>query len=339
MLAAAKYGDLNALLRTRAGRLPSVHHFRRLLEAPTSTTVVEVLREANVPTPEDGSLPSRQWLLAQWLVPDYQVVLRRISGSAQRLVQSLMDRLELENVKYVVRSMASGKGVKTETLLNFGKVATVNIKALEGVQRMTDLQLAVKETVFAVPLRNTASLWEEEKGLFAVESALDRAVYTSLQKAAEGFRGPGAVLVRRIVAQFVATVSLLWVVRYRLAYGLTPEAVAGLSLIKSSQKAVHHIPQLAHAATFEEFRAAIQSETVMEHGQNGGTLLDWERHLMRRIRKMAHTMLYGPPFGFSVVVGFLLLKEWAIRDLSLICQGRTVGLRAEELEPMLFHDD
>ena len=339
MLAAAKYGALNARLRTRAGRLPSVHHFQRLLEAPTSKTVVEVLREANVPTPEDGSLPSRQWLLAQWLVPDYHVVLRRISGSAQRLVQSLMDRLELENVKYAVRAIASGKSIKTKTLLNLGKVATVNIKALERVQRMSDLQLAVKRTVFAVPLRTTAPLWEEGEGLFAVESALDRAVYTSLQKTAEGFRGPGAVPVQRIIDQLVATVSLLWMVRYRLAYGLTPEAAAGLSLIKSSQRTAHHIRQLSHAATFEEFRSAIQTMTEMEYCQNGGTLLEWERHLLSRIRKMAHTMLHGPPFGFSVVVGFLLLKEWAIRDLALICQGRTVGLRAEVLEPMLFHDD
>ncbi|HBP88102.1 MAG TPA: hypothetical protein DD706_10445 [Nitrospiraceae bacterium] len=339
MLVAAKYGALNARLRTRAGRLPSVNHFRRLLEAPTATTVVVVLREGNVPTPEDGSLPSRQWLLAQWLVPDYQVVHRNVSGSAQRLVQSLMDRLELENVKYAVRALASGKSVKTETLLNFGKVATVNLKALESVQRMSDLLLAVKDTVFAVPLRTTAPLWEEEEGLFAVESALDRAVYTSLQKAAEGFRGPGAVLVRRIVAQLVDTVSLLWMVRYRLAYGLTPEAAAGLSLIKSSQRTAPHIRQLAHAATFEEFQAAIQSVTVMQHWQNGGTLIDWEQHLMRRIRRMAQRMLYGPPFGFSVVVGFLLLKEWAIRDLTIICHGRTVGLRAELLEPMLFHDD
>ncbi|HBP90357.1 MAG TPA: hypothetical protein DD706_22015 [Nitrospiraceae bacterium] len=339
MLAAAKYGALNARLRTRAGRLPSVQHFRRLLEAPTGTTVMEVLREANVPTPEDGSLPSRQWLLAQWLVPDYQVVLRRISGSAQQLVQSLMDRLELENVKYALRAIAGGKGVKTETLLNFGKVATVNIKALERAQRMSDLQLAVKETVFAIPLHTTAPLWEEEEGLFAVESALDRAVYTSLQKAAEGFRGPGAVLVRRIIAQLVHTVSLLWMGRYRLTYGLTPEAAAGLSLIKSSQRTADLMRQLAHAATFEEFRAAIQSVTVMHHWQNGETLLDWERHLTRRIRKMAQRMLYGPPFGFSVVVGFLLLKEWAIRDLAIICQSRTVGLRAELLEPMLFHDD
>lgn len=336
MLATAKYGTLNAQMKTRAAGLPSSYHYRSLLAAPTNAALLDVLRQINVPLPEDGSLPSKQWLIAQWLVPDFHTVIRRTSGSAQRLVRSLISRFDLENVKYAVRSVAAKERVRGEALLDLGKVATVSLNALKGVKQTSDLHTAVTGTLFAAPFHRGASNLEEEGGAFTIESMLDRVVYTSLQQAAETFHGPGAVHIRRLVTHLMGALSLLWLLRYRQAYGLAPEAAAGLSMINTSPLAAESMRHLAQAATFEEFFASMQTESVMERWHNGETPVEWERRLWRRILQMARMMLYGPPFGFSVVVGFLILKEWAIRDIALICQGRGVGLRAEVLEPMLL---
>ena len=339
MLAAARYGSLNAQIKTRAASLPSSYHYRTLLAAPTNAVLLDVLRQINVPLPEDGSLPSKQWLIAQWLVPDFHTIIRRTSGSAQRLVRSLISRFDLENVKYAVRAIAAKERVRGEALLDLGEVATVSLSALEGVKQTTDLHTAVTGTLFAAPFHRGAYNLEEEGGAFTIESMLDRVVYISLQKAAEAFHGSGAVRIRRLVTHLVGALSLLWLMRYRQAYGLAPEAAAGLSMINTSPRAAESIRHLAQTATFEEFCASMQTESAMKRWHNGEAPVEWERRLWRRMLQMARMMLYGPPFGFSVVVGFLFLKEWAIRDIALICQGRGVGLHAGVLEPALLSNE
>ena len=299
--------------------------------------MLDVLRQLEIPLPTDGSLPTKRWLITRWLAPDFHTVIRRTSGSAQQLVRSLISRFELENVKYAVRTLAAREPVRTEAFLDLGKVATVNPGALEGIRQTSDLHAAVSGTLFAAPLQQgrTSNL-EEEGSAFAMESMLDRVVYAALRKAAEAFRGPGAVRIRRLVTRLADTVSLLWLLRYRQVYGLAPEAAAGLSMIHPSPLTVEFMRQMSQAATFEEFQSAMRAASPMERWRDGERPVEWERRFWERILNTARTMLYGAPFDFSVAIGFLFLKEGAIRNIALICQGRDVGLPAKALEQALL---
>lgn len=338
MVGAARYGALNARIKTRAGGLPTPDQYRALLDAPHEAAAGEFLKGLGVtmPVSEQGRLWG--WLVTQWLVPEYQAVLYRLSRSARAVLRGLLNRFELENVKLALRALAGGQRVPREGLLDLGAAGTVDIEALLRSRGIAELQAAVAGSPFAGPLQETASRLAEDGGLFAAESALDRSVYAGLWRAGRRYQGPGADQVRGLIEELVESVSLLWRVRYQQTYGLTAEAAGGLSRTAAVAVTQGRRRRLLEETASDQIRRLVKTGEAMTARQ-GRAMMEWETALWRRLDRRARNSLGGPPFGFGVVVGFLLLKETALRDLAVIGQGLALGLRKAELAPLLIHGE
>ncbi|RMH05641.1 MAG: hypothetical protein D6704_09035 [Nitrospirae bacterium] len=345
MFAAAQYSETVALLKTRLAGLFPLSWYRTLCESPTAAAFLKQLQDAGIPLAPDGRLPTKQWLLTHWLVPDYRSVMLRIPRAAQPVIRAWIDRLELENVKYAVRSLASGESIRLEALIDLGPLATIPKAAFRDLTHMADLEAVAQHTTFETPLRATAHRLPEEHGGFIIEAALDRAVYSSLNRTVHRYRGLGAVSLRRLTSQFMTMMVLLWVIRYRLSYGLPAETVLGLAATSSLGKVVDIVHRATAVATHEDLQSlwtdvageAASRQSGQSRATSEQTLLAWEHLLWHKVHQAASASLLGPPFGVSVLVGLLLLKELAIRDIAVICQGRAQSLASDALRPLLIH--
>lgn len=336
MLAAVKFGELNAVVKCRAARLPEPSAYLQLLKAGTHSEQMRILQNFGVPVPPDGSLPTKQFLITNWLAPDYEAVLRRVKGSAQALIQSLLARLELENVKYVLRTVVREEKVDRQCLLALGKNASVRTTVLAKIQGIVDFLQAVERTVFAGPIRAMASHMNQPESLLSTEMALDRAVYNDLRSHANQFKGPGAIGVLALLEKFLTVMSLLWVVRYRQCYDLSKEAVLGIGPVSQPFQA-GLLKKVAESTTLDGLRGQMWASPQLTIWAQGQTLITWEISLWRQVARAAKRALYGPPFKMAVSLGFLLLKELAVRDLATICQSKILGIPALDIRPLLVH--
>lgn len=339
MLAAVDYAALVAAVKTRMGDLFAPDLSRKLLDAPTAPALMDLLGQQNVPVPTDGSLPSKQWLLLHWLVPDYQAVIRRAPRPALRLIRALVNRLEVENVKYVLRALAANTRINPEALLNLGDIASIKRERLVKTERVGDLLSVFSHTVYEAPFRTSGQNLEGEGQTLSIEAALDQCVYAELANAARRFSGPGAVQIRLLVKRLISGLCQLWIARYRLNYGLHPEAAFGLSRIGSLPEGSESLRKLAEVNSFDalfEQIPLLEEAKGKENQQAANKLIPLERDLWRKLYLTASAMLLGPPFRLSIVVGFLFLKEWAIHDLALLCQAKQLGLPSTDITARLI---
>ena len=97
--------------------------------------------------------------------------------------------------------------------------------------------------------------------------------------------------------------------------------------------------KVADSATFDGLRVQMGSSPELNIWAEGHTLTVWETSLWRRVAHAAKRALYGRPLDLAVSIGFLLLKELAIRDLATICQSKVLGISASHIRPLLIHLD
>lgn len=345
MFAAVRYGEVVALLKTRMAGLFPESWYRALCEVPTEAAVLKQLQDGGIPLMADDRLPTKQWLLMSWLVPDYRSVWLRLPRSARPVIRAWLDRLELENVKYAVRSLASGERIRPDALIDVGSLASLPISAFRDLTHLADLEAAVRHTSFEAPLRATAHRLREDQGVFVIEAALDRHLYRTLLRTAERYRGPGAAALRRLTIQFMVALALMWTIRYRFSYNLPAEAILGLATTGSTGTLADLVHRAMAAGSDEDVHALLtevagsstREQTEPRESSDTSAFGAWERRLWHAVYRTATVSLLGTPFGLSVIVALLILKELAIRDIAVICQGRAMALSPDALKPLLIH--
>ncbi len=334
MFAVARFGPVATLLKTRAGIFPLATRYQSFVEASSEATVRGLLQQAGVPIPADGTLPSRRWLIAHWLVPDYQATLRRLRGSSRQLVRGLFHRLEVENLKYACRTILAGQPVRSDVLLDLDPVAAIGADELVASKTVVDLVRTARGSVFAEPLRKlTNQAGDQPAETLPVEAGLDRIVYAHLWQLMQAHKGPAGMRTVHLLRRLLSCVSLLWVVRYRLSYELPTEAAVGLAFFSGSAVLTAHLREVAQVSLLEELQSQLEKRPAMPgwvSPAGDATLAAWEIQLWRRLYRSAQKALLGTPFDLALILGVLLMKELIIRDLSVVCEARRFGLAPQE---------
>ena len=329
MGAIAQYAYLNARVSVMAARLLPEAQVEALIEQPPErgpsplqgAGMEGLLSEEGI----DTAVLEHAWLLA--LMNDVSVLVRCLSGAARELLIYWLRRFELGNLKAVIRGRMAERSAAAirEELINLGPFATLRLEALLATEDVAELLRRLEATPYGDIARQARGVFEQRRDLFMLDATLDRRYFTKLAQRLRAFHGEDGRHLDRLGATIIDYTNLVWLLRYRLFYGLPPPETYYLLIPAGYGMASRDWLQLAQLNSLEEVIRALPRalSTLLE---NADTVSEVQRRLERETRRIAFSVLRRSAFNLGRALAYLMLRELEMQQVLGVLKGRRLRL-------------
>ncbi len=318
-------------IRARLPRFLDRATWDRLLEARTTAELGQFLRQTAVApaVTRDGAISLQ--ILRGEVASAGRVLVHFLPRGSRELVRWYNRRFEIENLKTVLRAvqyqlersraLASliplrSAGWRWETLLDSGSVGAVVDQ--------------IRESPYARPLEHAMERYQQEQRLFYLEIAIDLFYFQKLVRLIESQTGREAADARRFLGRWIATQNFLWAYRYRIYGRMTPEEIINYTLHR------------AFAAGLDTVRRVALGSPLTAEGERLGFRLSpglTEIEALTEIELLAERERFRDAtaafarqlFHLGGSLAYLWLLEGEVRDLTVIVEGKTIGLGGAEI--------
>jgi len=148
--------------------------------------------------------------LATVLVNESLLLMHGMNSDQRRFIRYWLRRLELINLKIILRSKLSGFSTKEilENLLDLGPLTTLPIDALVGTESAEELLRRLESTPYAAMARQARKVYEEHLDLFNAEATLDTHYYHQLVQQARALKSACGEQVRALLGSWLDQINL-----------------------------------------------------------------------------------------------------------------------------------
>jgi V/A-type H+/Na+-transporting ATPase subunit C len=167
--------------------------------------------------------------------------------------------------------------------------------------------------------------YQTEQGPFPLEEALDLSYWREIWEALHHLAKPDQVQAMRIVGAWLDVTNLMWAIRYRVYYGLSPEELINYTLPWGYEVRDADIRAIAGGADIPQIVQRIYPKLtdvadLLREPRQGLPALEvqLQRHVMAQCRKA----LIGYPFHIGVPLAYLMLKKMEIQDLTVLLEAK-----------------
>lgn len=339
------YARANAAIRAMVSRLLSVEERRRLITAPSLPDAVRQLETGPYAADmaalagQRGVLLPIEKALEHNLVSAYDRVIHLLSGGPRAMVEALLRRLEVENLKAILRGLVTN--AKREdierVLLPLDGYSRLPVAELLTASTLAEAIDVLGELPYARLLHQVAERFEHERSLFPIEVALDLGYHRHLWAAVTNLTGRDREIAGRIIGTRFDATNVAWTLRYKVIYHLSAEEIFNYTLpygYHINDRIIRRMgaaPDLAGviAALPEPYRGLLQPLA-----EEGIWLI--EVVLNRYLWREARNALSGYPFQIGTVLGYLYLKEAESHDIKAILEGKRYERSPGEIETFLW---
>jgi len=279
------------------------------------------------------------------MVETFQKVLGMVNREALELIEVLLGRWDLFNVKTIIRGMhmeLSGDQI-SESLIALGQLSQIDLEELAkqpSVKAVVDT-LSTWEIPLAVSLRAALPEYNENGDLSVLELALDK-YYTHWAAAKLAGRGVNRKLARRFLGSQVDTINLLTCFRL-LNADIAPEDVPRFFLNGGLYVDERLYLDLAAMSDVDEVYVRLKNTpygrpidaVAMKYIERGSVSV-FERALEDFLMRKAFAAGKGDPLGVGIVMSYLWSKANEVTNLRIIVKGVSVGMPTERMREELI---
>lgn len=326
MGALARYAYLDARVSMMGQRLLPVGKLADLVEQPVSQET-ELFRLSDAaglqPGIEVGPGFSLEQRVVTALIGDFLILSRALTGAARELLIYWAHRQELTNLKTIIRGKMSGQpeaAIRAE-LFDMAPFAALPLDELLRTEDVAELLRHLDRTTYADIARQARRVFEEQHDLFALDAAIDRRYYTGLSQRTERLQGQESARLKELIGTLIDRVNLLWLLRYRFTYGLSPaqtyyllipgghrisnQTLLAASQLASLEEVVNALPQ--------PFAGILQGATTTTRVTQILELHGWQfaESIFRHVR-----------FNIARPFAYLALRERDLRWLRALLRGK-----------------
>lgn len=279
--------------------------------------------------------------LMEDLIDQYLMVIRSSKGEVSEFFKELLRRLEVENLKAILRTKAAGIAERPPLY----PVEDFFKRRLSRLLEAEDLEAVVRlvESPYKEALEKAFLEYRESRRVLILENALNEELFKAIWEKVEALSAEDKELVKRVLgAEFDITniMTLLRckhediepseIRRYLLPYGYAfdVEASAVKDAIMAEGVSAAAL-RLAEAEAFKHYREALQH--AAHEYETERSLLPFEAALRRSFFGVVREILRGYPMNIATVIGFLLLKEFEIKNLRALAVLKENNVPVEEI--------
>lgn len=270
------------------------------------------------------------------LLSELAVLIRPLTGAARELLGYWAHRFELGNLKTIIRGKMGdqSRSAIEQQLQDMGAFTSLPVEELLQSDTPAELLRRLEQTPYAEIASRARHLLEQGEALFALDAALDRRYFAGLARRSRSTdSGPGQPL-RDIIGCMIDRVNLVWLLRYRFAYKLSPAQAYYLLIPASHRLLPQQMRQLAQCATFEDAMSSLVDpfDKILEGARN---TTEVTLKLERENWRIAENILRHSNFNVARALAYMMLRERDLRRMRAIACGRSMRMDGGEIRSAL----
>lgn len=328
-MSAAQYAYLHTRVSLYAGQLLGSDRLDALIDRPYD----EEAAKPDAAVQYAGDLDQHNVTI---LLGELAVLIRPLSGAPRELLGYWAQRFELGNLKTIIRGKMANQpqAAIEEQLQDMGAFTSLPIAGLLQSDTPAELLRRLEKTPYAEIARQARHLLEQGEALFALDAALDRRYFAGLARRGAAVGGASGHLLRAIVGSIVDRVNLVWLLRYRYAYNLSPAQAYYLLIPASHRLMPQQMQLLAQCASFEEAIASLPGpfDRILAGARN---TTEVTLKLERETWRIAANALRHSSFNVARALAYMVLRERDLRRLRAIVRGRNMHMGAPMIRTAL----
>lgn len=331
-MSAAAFAYFDARVSLYARQLLDVHQLDRFIDQPENGARDSGFRP-DEPTQYSGELDQSNVTI---LLSELAVLIRPLSGAARELLNYWAHRFELGNLKTIIRGKMAGqpRPLIEGQLQDMGAFTSLPVDDLLRSDTPAELLRRLEQTPYAEIASQARHLLEQGEALFALDAALDRRYFAGLARRSRSTDSGPAHPLRAIIGCMIDRVNLVWLLRYRFAYNLSPAQAYYLLIPASHRLLPQQMQQLAQRATFDDAISSLPHpfDMILEGVRNATeATLRMEKENWR----IADAILRHSNFNVARALAYMMLRERDLRRLRAIACGRSMQMGGDSIRAAL----
>lgn len=341
-----KYAYPQARIRALKGALLTADDFAALLAADTypaflrhlqATTYAKALSETDE---SPLTIPGLTAVLHTTLFQDYEKAIQALAaGPVRQFFVLLYQKYDLINLKTILRGICNEvpEEIVAPLLLPKDRYTLFSRHAVLKLRKVMDVVEYFRNTFFEYPLQRALYRFDKEREFFPLEMALDLHYYHTLWETALKLPQDEQTIVRELLGMTTDVLNVSWIIRFKEQYHFSPEEILNYLIHHGHAFNLKDRRELAEARDAAAILTHLQ-QTRYKKAIRGDESLDTLHIVLTRyVVSQIHKYFLGDPFQIGVILGYLLLKEYEISDLTTIAEAKKYGFSHEQTVRYVIH--
>lgn len=268
---------------------------------------------------------------------DFQLLFRPFYSVERDLLNYGVHWYELTNLKTLIRGKFTGKSDSSiqKQLINLDQFAVLPLQRLLQADDPHEMLRLLEQTPYSNIVRQARTIYEKEgQNLFALDAAIDRHFFTGLLQRIRFLDQQDRQEMLLVFGSLMDRLNLLWLLRYRFSYGLSP--AKSFYLLATTGRKLHseNLMGLARLDTIGEVIEQLPAPL--------DRLLKDTSNLTEIENLMEHYMLQAATKGLkrsvstiTRVFSYVLLRESQIHFLQAVIKGKLHGFETRLIDKAL----
>ncbi len=327
------YAYLNARVSILASNLLSETELHRFLTQDSLPMLGDELNKLLNDDKISINLIEQAWLIRT--LEDFQVLLRPLSTVARNLLLYWFRKHDIANLKTILHGKIAGldADIISKQLLDLGPLSALPIKQLLRSENIGELLRQLEHSSHSNIARQARRVFEKEHQLYSLDATIDRHYMLGFIQHVMALDAVQRKHILPLIGIFVDRFNLLWLLRYRFAYGLSAAETYYLLIpasfrlnrvllqklveLESLTEVIEHLPE-----PFYGLLAGVENAFMVD------------QKLIQELRKVANITIKLHSFTLAKVFAYILLREMEMHKIMAILKGKKLALNKDVILEM-----
>lgn len=267
------------------------------------------------------------------LLAELQVLVRPMHASERALIHAWGRKYALFNLKTLIRGKLYDLDQREirDNLYDLSEHLRLPHQELFRAENVLELLRVLERGPHSLIARQAREVYERQREPFALEAAIDQRYFAQLVRQAMQFQDERAHAVRQILGALLDHMSLLWLLRFRFAYDLSPSETFYQLVPSPRLMNRERLLALVELETFEQVLAAVPPPLDALLAESTG-LVDVQRRMAGYLAGEARRVLAHGRAGVARALAYLILREMDLFALFALVQGELLQLPKDLVE-------
>ena len=342
MIGLFKYGDLSTKIRAMKGKMLTHEDYEQMMLKPNvkevalylknNTYYKEALEDLNENDIHRGKL---EVMLYRSVVSDALKIAKHLSGIEKRIYRYVYRKLEIEDLKKMLRTLATGKSLETldRASLFVSHYSRIDFDKSLAAKTVNELIETLEGTNFYGLLKPLVSK-SGEIDTFAAEMILDLYYFQKTSKQVKKVKSrKDQLLLKQLLGLEADFKNIFWIYRAKKYYRLNKEMIYRYLIPHTYKLNQKTLTEMIDAPTIDAFVERVEKTYY-------GHIIDFthervELQSMSFIYELQERSMRQNPFSIAPIIGYMYLKETEVLNITNIVEGIRYNIGRDNIKGYL----
>jgi V/A-type H+-transporting ATPase subunit C len=344
-----RYAGVNSRVKSLIGKMLEDDDYKELLNSESVQEIFNYLKENTTYQNQLEKLSGQEVhrrkfekFLKKNFVRDYQVILPYLVGDTRSFFKSFFTKFEVDELKLLLRTalIEDNKEYLQGNLVYLNVREGIEEEKVVQINNYNDLLTIFIDTPFYEKLKKFEDRYKENQNLFPIEMTLDFQYFMQLERLARHLSRDDYRVIKELLGTKVDLLNINFIYRIKKFYDLELEEIISHIIpyhYRLSAEELKSMARLDEAEDIFEFLEDTAYDRLFTLVKEDRSVLFEKYFLSYLLRKAIHIKATGD-FNIGVILAYLFIKEYEIRDIITIVEGVRYKLDKEEINKYLIRD-